>query len=536
VRRHWLRSVRWGFAAVVLAGLTAAFVDFRGLVPAPLAHWLAAVQFVPAAVALATGLAAGLIVLGLLAVTALGGRVYCSVLCPLGILQDVIARLAALVRRGPRRLPYRPAVNWLRHLVFWGTIAGVLAGAAGFTLSLVDPYSNFGRIASGLVRPVITLTNNAVVGPANAAGLDAWYRVDVHWANGGALHQPALFLLLVVILVVWRGRFYCNTLCPVGTLLGWIARHAAWRLAVDESACTKCGDCLRVCKAQCIDLRGSAIDFSRCVACYNCVSACDQHGIIYRAAWSRRKSEAGDRKPETPDPQRRAFLASTAVALVASTGATALLRGQSSSSGSARGAAAPVAGPLPGHEASRGICPPGAAAVDRFLDRCTACQLCISACPTHVLQPAFLEYGFAGIMKPRLDYAAAFCNFDCRRCAEVCPDSALTLLPLAEKQVTRLGIARLDLEKCVVKAHGKDCAACSEHCPTKAVDTVPYGDNLRLPQMHDELCIGCGACQFACPVRPERAITVHGHRRHDRAEKRIEKKAEAPQGSGDFPF
>jgi len=551
VRRHWLRTVRWVLAGALLAGLTGAFLDFRGLVPAPLAHWLAAVQFLPSLVALATGASLALAGLVILAATLAGGRAYCSVVCPLGIFQDAVSRVSNWVRRRHPRLPHRPAATWVRQAFLWATVAGIAAGWAGLTLSLLDPYSVFGRIVSGLFRPVVTLINNALVGPANAAGLDAFYRVEPQWAAAGALAVPAVMLLLITGLAAWRGRLYCNTVCPVGTLLGLVARHAALRLEIDESACTKCGDCLRACKAQCIDLRSSAIDFSRCVACYNCVSACDQHGITYRFAWRR---SAGKPKSETRlvhrssaseggnsklDSRRRAFLADSGTAVLAVAGVAALLAprtGRAAAVATPVGGAPGAAGPLPGHEASRGICPPGAAGVDRFLDRCTACQLCISACPTHVLQPAFLEYGFAGVMKPRLEYAVAFCNFDCRRCAEVCPDGALTLLALADKQVTRLGIARLDLEKCVVKSINKDCAACSEHCPTKAVDTIPYGDNLRLPQMHDELCIGCGACQFACPARPTRAITVTGHRRHDRAQKKIEKKAEAPQSSGDFPF
>ena len=198
--------------------------------------------------------------------------------------------------------------------------------------------------------------------------------------------------------------------------------------------------------------------------------------------------------------------------------------------------AAPAAGGLPPQNSSRAISPPGAGNVDRFIDHCTACHLCISACPTHVLQPAFLEYGLTGLMKPRLDYAAAFCNFDCQRCAEVCPDTAIVRQSLADKQVTRIGRALLDLEKCIVKTKGTDCAACSEHCPTKAVDTVPYGENLRLPQVNDELCIGCGACEYACPALPHKAIVVAGQRRHERAVRRIEEKAKDPRQQNDFPF
>ena len=194
--------------------------------------------------------------------------------------------------------------------------------------------------------------------------------------------------------------------------------------------------------------------------------------------------------------------------------------------------------PIPAPNTSRAICPPGSEGVDRFLDRCTACHLCVSACPTHVLQPAFLEYGLAGLMKPRLDYSAAFCNFDCQRCAEVCPDGAITLIALADKQVVRIGLAQLNLDNCIVKQKDTDCAACSEHCPTKAVDTIPYKGKLRLPKVTDELCIGCGACEYACPALPKKAITVAGRRRHEKAVRRHEEKASDPRAGtgGDFPF
>ena len=165
-----------------------------------------------------------------------------------------------------------------------------------------------------------------------------------------------------------------------------------------------------------------------------------------------------------------------------------------------------------------------------------ACHLCLSACPTHVLQPAFLEYGFLGMMKPRLDFTKAPCTYTCRECTVVCPDGALGRDGLADKQLIRIGEAHLDVEQCIVKTKGTDCAACSEQCPTQAVTTVPYGQNLRLPQLNADYCIGCGGCEFACPVLPRKAITVTGLQRHGRAKKPVEKKAVAPVPTGDFPF
>jgi ferredoxin-type protein NapF len=538
MRRHWLKYTRATLGIVVLALLAAAFVDFRGLVDEELSHALASVQFVPAAVSLATGASLTVAALVILAATLVFGRVYCSVLCPLGLLQDAIARISGWLHLKPKLLRYTKPATWVRQTFLWATVAGIAAGWAGLTLALLDPYSIFGRIGSMLFRPVVTLVNNWLVGPANAAGIDALYRVTPQWAAAGALAIPAAMMLLVAVLSARRGRLYCNTVCPVGTLLGLFSARAAWRLEINKDRCRKCGDCIRACKAQCIDLRSGTIDHSRCVACYDCMSACGESGIHHRFRWkpAAKPTPADAPKPvasapDTSAPQdqsRRAFITGTAAALTAASGIGTLILAQlSTSEGKKPDAAGNPVRPSP-------ICPPGSGGVDRFLDRCTACQLCVSACTTHVLQPAFLEYGFAGIMKPRLDFSHAFCNFECNRCTEVCPDGAILPLALADKKLTRLGVASIDYGKCIVKQHGTDCAACAEHCPTQAVSTVPYGDNLRLPTMHPELCIGCGACEYACPVRPTRAITVQGHTAHSIAEKKVEAPATAP--TGEIPF
>jgi uncharacterized Fe-S center protein len=536
-----LKLFRVVVALAIFAGLTAALVDFRGALPPRVGHWLASAQFVPALVSLFAGASAALGAVLIAVATLAAGRVYCSAICPLGIFQDIIARVATWwPGRKPPRRRYAPPVNWLRQSVLAATAAGVVAGWAGFTLAVLDPYSGFGRIASVLFRPLLTLANNALVGPANALGLTALYRVEPHWAAAGVLSASAFLLVLLAVLVVWRGRLYCNTLCPVGTLLGWLARHAAFRLEIDRGACTKCAECLRVCKAQCIELRNGAIDFSRCVACYDCIGACDHGGISYRWKWRRRKLAAVS-APVAPvpsgavqDPARRAFIAGAATALAASFGASARLRA---------GPPAPDRD-QPGLDAAhlagtgndrRVICPPGSGSIDRFLDRCTACQLCVSACPTHVLQPTWTAYGLDGLMKPRMDYTTAFCNYECRVCGEACPSGAITLLDLAEKQVTQIGEAIFEKEKCIVVVKGTDCAACSEHCPTKAVYTLPYGDNLRLPTVNRDLCIGCGGCEYACPAQPAKAITVSSRRAHGRAKKPVEQKAALPP-AGDFPF
>jgi ferredoxin len=525
----FLKWLRVFIAAVVFAALTAAFVDFRGLVPWQIGHALAEIQFVPSLVALITGASLSLACIIIAVITLAAGRIYCSAICPLGIFQDVVIHLTK--RPKSRPAPYTHPHTWLRQTFLWATVAAGVAGFGGFALSLLDPYSNFGRMASDIFRPLVTMVNNTIVSSVDKLGWHGLFRVEPHWASFGALHQPLILLGLLVVLVVLGGRLYCNTLCPVGTLLGWLSQRAAFRLQIDQGACRKCAACLRACKAQCIDLRAGAIDFSRCVACYNCMDVCDEHGINYRFAWAREKTipapASQTASDGVADPQRRAFLSKSILGIAGVTGfSRVLLAAERSPTGS--------------FETPRNfspvICPPGAVSVERFLDRCTACHLCISECPTGVLQPSFGEYGFIGIMKPRMDYRIAFCNYDCRHCGEVCPDGAIDLLDLAAKHLVKIGEAQFNRDKCVVVTNGTDCAACSEHCPTKAVSTIPYGENLRLPSVNNKLCIGCGACEYACPVKPDKAIKVIGLRQHGWAKKNIEPKATLPKSNGDFPF
>jgi ferredoxin len=500
-----------------------------------LGQFLARAQFVPGLVNLMAGAMGTLVFVAGLIITLAIGRIYCSAICPLGILQDIISRLSGWLPRKKKFLPFAKPFTKLRHIFLWGTVAAIIAGWGGFALTLLDPYSNFGRIVSTLARPILTAANNSIVGLANAAGIQSLYRFTPPWAGIGALLLPAVFLTVVAVMSALRGRLYCNTVCPVGTVLGLLSRFAAFRIAIDKAACTRCGDCLRSCKAQCIDLRAGTIDASRCVACYNCVGVCEHHGIGYRFSWKKNSATANP-APATssssltaPDAQRRAFLASIAGGVAASS--VVLNRAR---------AAIPAEDAVPAlvraGESSRAICPPGSKSVDQFLDRCTACHLCISACPTHVLQPAFLEYGIVGLLKPRLDYRSAYCLFECTRCSEICPDDAIDLLDFAKKQVTQIGVADFYQARCVVELNGTDCAACSEHCPTKAVTTKPFRENLRLPVLNQSLCVGCGACEYACPVKPKKAILVTGRKHHAIAEKLVEKKATAPAQTNDFPF
>jgi ferredoxin len=187
------------------------------------------------------------------------------------------------------------------------------------------------------------------------------------------------------------------------------------------------------------------------------------------------------------------------------------------------------------------VSPPGSGSIAHFTSICTACHLCVSACPSRVLVPSFLQYGLSGMMQPRMDYHAGHCNYDCTVCLNVCPSGAIVPLTPEKKKLTQLGVAKFIKENCVVYTDNTNCGACSEHCPTKAVDMVPYlntaSKRLVIPEVNPDICIGCGGCEYACPTKPHKAIYVDGNRVHKLAEQPVEKKIdEKVDYKEDFPF
>jgi formate hydrogenlyase subunit 6/NADH:ubiquinone oxidoreductase subunit I len=182
------------------------------------------------------------------------------------------------------------------------------------------------------------------------------------------------------------------------------------------------------------------------------------------------------------------------------------------------------------------VAPPGGYSTERLLAQCTACQLCVSACPSHVIEPAVLHYGsLRGFMKPRLDFDKGFCNINCTVCTDVCPDGALTPLTPEAKQTTRIGLAYIAHPRCIIVKDGTACGACAECCPTAALqmEKVPnYPEPV--PVVDPRYCIGCGACQYACPTLPK-AVVVSGLATHEKAELFVQEQVK-PATTDDFAF
>lgn len=499
------RRIRITVGALVLGFCIIVFADVSGWLPPALIKSGLWFQFTPSLLASLQGLAwAAAGVFFILLLTLLFGRVYCAMLCPLGVLMDFSAWIGG--RSGKqRKLPYRKGHTRLRTAVVVICAAGLLAGSA-LPLAFLDPYSLFGKITAATVRPVAGGANHLL----SSTGLFP----PAEWSPvAPATFAVAMLILLAVVLTaILRGRLWCNTLCPVGAVLGLFSRHALFRLGIDADACVACSMCERTCPSQCIDFKNTRIDHSRCVMCLSCVSSCRRNGIRLESKVKRApspiepvaasaKSAAASTRTSMPGINRRMFLA----------GATAL-------PGAAAVAAMTGDAPDGSTFKPRPVLPPGAGSLRHFQSRCTACHLCVTNCPEQVLRPSITAHGLAGFLQPYQDFNVSFCSYNCSNCSEVCPTGAIEAITVEERRTVRAGTAHFFEDLCVVKTEGTPCGACNEHCPTQAVHMVPYKDDLTIPVVDNDLCVGCGGCEFICPVRPHRAIVVDGLDVHERAD------------------
>lgn len=487
-----LRKIRISLAVACLTLITLLFLDFTGTC-ARWFGWLAKIQFLPALMALNAG-----IIVGLVLFTLVFGRIYCSVICPLGVMQDCFAALGKRAKKN--RYRYSPALNTLRYTMLALMVLAIVFGISAF-VALLAPYSAYGRIAQTLLSPIWLLGNNLLARWAEAEGSYTFYNVDI-WLRGWITLGVASATLIILGILAWRnGRTYCNTVCPVGTVLGFLSRFSLLKPTIDTSKCNACGLCARNCKAACIDSKQHKIDYSRCVACFDCIDKC-HHGAISYTFRHKATQPIGN----NVDASRRRFLSATAMAAVA---------------GAIEAEEKIIDGGLAAIEEKKKpqrrtpIVPPRSQSLKHLTDRCTACQLCVAACPNGVLRPST---DISRLMQPESSYERGYCRPECTRCSEACPAGAILPIDRAEKSSIQIGHAVWIKSNCVVLTDGVACGNCARHCPTGAITMVPSNpaneESPKIPVVDSERCIGCGACENLCPARPFSAIYVEGHERH----------------------
>ena len=506
-----LRKIRIGVSITLFTLITLYFLDFRELLPQSL-HFLAKIQFVPALLSLNL-----IILVSLLLLTFVFGRVYCSSICPMGIYQDIVGWLSKKAKR-KKRYTYSPAKSILR----WATLLLVtVAFIFGFTflVGLLDPYGAYGRIVTHLFRPIYLAGNNLLETTFTQFNNYTFFRVSIYSLSVLST-IIALFTLAGVGLLAWRnGRTFCNTLCPVGTTLGFISRLSLFKVQFDSEKCNSCGLCSMKCKASCIDSKKLTVDYSRCINCFNCIEACKRDAMHYKPIWSKKNKENEVVKRDVNQSKRR-FISATVTTGIA---ATSLLAQNSIGVSSKQEL-----------KRQQPIAPPGVQNIDKLLQKCISCHLCVTKCPSHVIKPALFEYGLGGIMQPKLYFDHGFCSYDCTVCGDICPTGAILPLTKEEKHHTQMGQVNFILENCIVYYDETSCGACSEHCPTQAVSMVPYKGSLTIPHIEPSICVGCGGCEYVCPAIPFKAIYVEGLKEQQTIE--LEQEEQEEHVIDDFGF
>lgn len=559
-----LRKIRITLAAICFVAVTLLFLDFTGTLHLWFG-WLAKIQFLPAVLALNFVVIAILLVL-----TLLFGRIYCSVICPLGIFQDCVSNLSSRRKGKKARFSYSKEIKWLRYGVLVLFVIALVAGLNAL-VALLAPYSAYGRMVQSLLAPVWQRGNNLLAWIAERQDSYAFVTKDV-WLKSLPTLIVAAVTFVVVVVLAWRnGRTYCNTICPVGTTLSFFSRFAMFRPVIDKSKCKSCHACERKCKAACIDVDNHKIDYSRCVDCFDCIDSCRLGALKYRFAWGRGvgSGSTGAKTPqnapvgskmtsdESKNGQNRSSAAPTPVAEpVVRQGSPTAEVTDNGKGVSTIDATSPVAEPVEATDKGRRaflvggaaviggsllssipmraeeeeikdkkrdggfaevlpkkasnrktpITPFGSESVEKFYKHCTACQLCVTVCPNNVLRPSSR---LEHLMQPEMSFEKGYCRPECVKCSEVCPAGAILKITPEEKTEWKVGTAGVDYDLCVVNRDGVSCGNCAHHCPVGAIRMVRKNpDDEKSPRIPSVNEEKCIGCGACENLCPSRPISA----------------------------
>ena len=412
-----------------------------------------AVQFGPGIASLVSGFSVTILisVLTVIIFTIFFGRFYCSLICPLGILQNFIGFLS-----------FKKSKNYKNMAKTRYTIAAITLGAlfCGWAIGfkILEPYTNFGLIASSIFTPIYNFITNS----------------QNYEFNIATLTISLIPFIILIFLVLFKRRFFCTAICPVGTVLGLFAKYGCFRLKISDT-CIKCGACFRNCPSGSINLKDKKIDNELCIRCLKCMSVCPKQAISFGV------SACQNKKSVKFSQSRRNFVIGSVLVLgaVAAGIGSAVVRSKNFLK-----------------EKIRAILPPGAVDYSRFSSKCTSCQLCVTVCPNKVIHPR--DFNHSNIY---MDYSKSFCKYDCNACSSACPTGAVKKISLEEKQHTRIGLANINRDLCI------NCGICAFKCPVKALNIEEDSNGDRTLKYNASVCIGCGACQVACP---HKAIEIVG--------------------------
>ncbi|MBD3234383.1 MAG: 4Fe-4S binding protein [candidate division Zixibacteria bacterium] len=428
--------------------------------------------------------------------TLLLGRVFCGWVCPMGTTLDLTSRIGNTANR------YK--LNKTHHLKYYLLIGFLVASILGFQLVYhLDPISLITRTFTVVILPILVKSFNFIfnllfnIKPLQIPLLQIQSSmVDSLLPLEPYFFQSAFVLGLIFTIIIgfelYSRRTFCQSVCPLGALLGLLCKPQILTRKVDEDGCTMCAQCQDVCKTNAIPDDYHETELRECIQCFNCVDTCPENVITinFTGAAQQHKTDFTRRK--------LVFAGAGGIAGAAFTGISFIRP----------------------DESSKLIRPPGTVSEKEFVERCVRCYQCIRACATsgNFLQPSLLEGGWESLLSPYGVAATGYCEFNCTLCTEVCPTDAIKELDMETKHKTIIGLAFFDKNRCLPYKDGTPCIVCEEHCPTpeKAIQfneeeyTYPDGSSrvIKVPYVVENLCIGCGICEYKCPVEGAPGIYV----------------------------
>ncbi len=442
------------------------------------------------------------------------GRFFCGWICPLGSIHHFFSSLKSERKRGKQLLESNRYKRWqtTKYYVLAAALIAALLGTG--VVGWLDPFSFLVRSIGLSILPAANYALQAALAALehNRFGFVQTIGGVLHFILGSELlsfKQPyfrqgiwlGLLFLFILALNFRVTRFWCRALCPLGALLGIVSRRSVLGLVKNPEHCNGCNRCLLRCQGGDDPMGGAPWRQPECHFCLNCVDECPEHGLQFKLFPAQ--------KAAGTNLQRRKVL-----------------------TGLAAGAAlVPLMRSTPGFAAERNerlLRPPGSVDEEFFLSRCVRCGECMKVCPNNALQPALTEAGIEGLWTPVLVPRLGYCETSCVLCSQVCPTGAIWEITAKEKgwsvdissaaKPVRLGTAFYDRGRCLPWAMATDCIVCEEWCPTspKAVYLRPAevidaaGDvkQVKQPYLDPSKCVGCGACEHACPVQDRPAVYV----------------------------